>query len=130
MKLSTVDGTFWSPKGRLLPVDIKLSTFDGTFWSPKGRLLPVDIKLSTFDGTARFWSPEVVAGNPSFWSPAVVALSMALSTPVTTAFCNCFPIAEFAAFLKFSFVTFSAIVLPTPESITFFAIPEFTTFFS
>ena len=105
---------------------MKLSTVDGTFWSPKGRLLPVDIKLSTFDGT--FWSPEVVAGNPSFWSPAVAAFSIALSTPVTTAFCNCFPIAEFAAFLKFSFVTFSAIVLPTVELMTFFAMPDFTTF--
>ena len=64
----------------------------------------------------------------SFWSPAVVAFSMALSTPVTTAFFNCLPIAEFAAFLKFSFVTFSAIVLPTVELMTFFAIPDFTTF--
>ena len=66
--------------------------------------------------------------NPILCSPEIVAFSKASSTLSATAFVNCLPIAELAAFLKFSFVMFSAIVLPTAESRTFFATPESITF--
>ena len=84
-----------------------------------------------FSGSEIFWSAELIAFsaasatcpgltvNPNFWDAEFAAFSEALPTPFTTADCNCLPMAEFATFLRFSFVACSMIFFPIVELIFF-----------